>query len=92
MISNNKVYILFNLIIFMSISIMYWNVQRAVSFTFRRSFKTVVKNYNPSLVVLREPHVSGIKVDEFIKKIDFDHSHRVEGVSLEEFGSFGEIL
>ena len=72
---------------------MYWNVQgAAASFTFIRSFKTFVKNYNPSLVVLMEPHVSGIKADEFIKKSGFDNSHRVEGVSLEEFGSFGEIL
>ena len=82
MVSNIKVYVPFNLIIFMSISIMYWNVQGAASSKFRCSFKTIVKNYNSSLVVLMEPRVSGIKAYEFIKKSDFDNSHRVEVVGF----------
>lgn len=80
------------LFIFMTISILFWNVQGAASGNFRRSFKTVAKNYKLSMVVVMEPRVSGMKADEFIKKSGFDNSHRVEGVSLEEFGSFGEIL
>ena len=61
---------------------MYWNVQEAASTIFRRSFKTIVKNYNPFLVVLMEPRISGSKADEFIKKIGFDNSHRVEVVGF----------
>ena len=66
----------------MSISIMFWNVQGAASNTFRRAFKTFVKNYNPSLVVLMEPRISGCKADSFIKKSGFDNSHRVEAVGF----------
>lgn len=69
-------------ILIMSISIMYWNVQGAASGEFRRSFRTIVKNYNPSFVVLMEPRISGVKADEFIKKSGFDNSHRVEVVGF----------
>ena len=61
---------------------MYWNAQGAASTTFRRSFKTIVKNYNPSLVVLMEPRISGNKADDFIKKSGFENSHRVEAVGF----------
>ncbi|XP_052291725.1 uncharacterized protein LOC127900602 [Citrus sinensis] len=61
---------------------MYWNVQGAASVDFRRSFRTIVKNYNPSLVVLMEPRISGVKADDFIKKSGFDQSHRVEAVGF----------
>ena len=57
---------------------MYWNVQGAASANFRRSFRTIIKNYNPSMVVLMEPHISGVKADDFIKTCGFEHSHRVE--------------
>ena len=53
---------------------------------FRCSFKTIVRNYNPFLVVILEPRVSGVKTDDFIKKNGFDNSHRVEAV-----GFFGGI-
>ncbi|KAH9697020.1 reverse transcriptase domain-containing protein [Citrus sinensis] len=43
---------------------------------------TIVKNYNPSMVVLMEPRISGVKADEFIKNSGFDHSHRVEAVGF----------
>ena len=62
----------FAFIYLMMISIMYWNVQGAASADFRRSFRTIVKNYNPSLVVLMEPRISGVKADDFIKKSGFD--------------------
>lgn len=61
---------------------MYWNVQEAASTTFRRSFKTIVKNYNLSLVVLMEPRISGNKADDFIKKSGFENSHRVEAIGF----------
>ena len=61
---------------------MYWNVQGAASGKFRRSFRTIVKKYNYSLVVLMEPRISGIKADEFIMKNGFDKSHRVEAVGF----------
>ena len=72
----------FAFVYFMTISIMYWNVQGAASANFRRSFRTIIKNYNTSLVVLMESHISGIKADEFIKKSGFDKSHRVEVVGF----------
>ena len=66
----------------MSISIMYWNVQGAASSNFCRAFRTIVNNYKPSLVVLREPSISGSKADEFIKKSGFDNSYHVEAVGF----------
>ena len=66
----------------MMISILFWNVQGAASGNFRHSFKTIVKNYNPSIVVFMEPRVSGMKADEFIKKNGFEFSHRVEAVGF----------
>lgn len=66
----------------MSISIMFWNVQGAASTKFRRSFKTIVRNYNPSLVVLLEPRISGAKADDFIRQSGFENSHRVEAVGF----------
>lgn len=65
-------------IVFMEVSIMYWNVQGVASASFRRSFKALVRNYNLSMVVLMEPQISGIKGDDFIRKSGFDYSHHVE--------------
>ena len=80
----NKVYVFpyFAFIYLMMISIMYWNAQGVASADFRRFFRTIVKNYKPSLVVLMEPRISGVKADDFIKKSGFDHSHRVEAVGF----------
>lgn len=66
----------------MTISILFWNVQGAASGNFRRSFKTIVKNYNPSMVVVMEPRISEMKADAFIKKSRFEFSHRVEAVGF----------
>ena len=38
----------------------------------------MVKNYQPSMIVLLEPRISGLKADAFIKKSGFNKSHRVE--------------
>lgn len=65
-------------ICFMTISILFWNVQGAGSPTFRRTFAALVKNYNPTVVAIFEPRISGKKADDFIKKSGFDRSHRVE--------------
>ena len=61
---------------------MFWNAQGAASGDFRRSFRTIIKNYNPSMVVLMEPRISGIKADDFIKKSGFARSHQVEAVGF----------
>ena len=66
----------------MSISIMFWNAQGAASGDFRRSFRTIIKNYNPSMLVMMEPRISGIKADDFIRKSGFARSHRVEAVGF----------
>ena len=62
----------------MTISALFWNVQGAGSPTFRRTFATLVKNYNPTVVAIFKPRISGKKADDFIKKSGFDRSHRVE--------------
>ena len=80
---DNSSRLLISLLIFiMSVSIMFWNVQGAASGEFRRSFKTIIKNYNPSMVVLMEPRISGVKADDFIKKSGFDYFHRVEAMGF----------
>ena len=66
----------------MSASIMFWNVQGAASGVFRCSFKTIIRNYDSSMVVLMEPRTSGAKADNFIKKSGFEYSHRVEAVGF----------
>lgn len=63
---------------FMVVSIMFWNVQGAASQNFHRSFKSLTNNYKPTLVVILESQISGIKTDDFIKKSGFDKSYRVE--------------
>ena len=70
------------LIFFMSVSIMFWNVQGAALGEFRRSFRTIIKNYSLYMVVLIEPRTSGVKADDFIKKSGFDYSYRVEVVGF----------
>lgn len=62
----------------MAVSIMFWNVQRAALQNFRRSFKSLTNNYKPTLVVILESQISGIKADDFIQKNGFDKSYRVE--------------
>ena len=57
---------------------MFWNTQGAASLLFRRTFSMMVKNYKPSMVVLLEPRISGLKADAFIKKSGFNNSHCVE--------------
>lgn len=66
----------------MSLSIMFWNVQGAASLVFRRSFGSLIKNYKLVMVVLLEPRISGCKVNDFIKRIGFDKSPRVEATGF----------
>ena len=58
--------------------IMFWNVQGASSLEFRRTFKTISRNYCLSMVVLIEPRCSGKQADDFILSSGFGWSHRVE--------------
>lgn len=62
----------------MSFSIMFWNVQGATSKYFRQAFRTLIRSFNPAMVVLLEPRISGGKADAFIKFCGFEHSHRAE--------------
>lgn len=55
----------------MSVSIMFWNVWGVASQNFHQSFASLVKNYNPIMVVILEPTISRIKADYFIKKSGF---------------------
>lgn len=61
---------------------MFWNVQGAASKSFYRTFVSFCRNYNPSMVVILEPRISGLKADHFIKKSGFDRSHRVEAIGF----------
>ncbi|KAL9409078.1 hypothetical protein AB3S75_047461 [Citrus x aurantiifolia] len=65
---------------------MFWNVQGAASQSFRQAFESIRQSYNPDMVVVMEPRISGRKADNFIKASGFDRSHRVEAV-----GFSGEI-
>ncbi|XP_050238477.2 uncharacterized protein LOC126687968 [Mercurialis annua] len=51
---------------------------RAAKTNFLRTFRSFRDCYNPSLVVLVEPRISGPKADKVIKRSGFDFSHRVE--------------
>lgn len=66
----------------MYLSVLFWNVQGAASPAFRRSFLSIVKIYQPNMVVLLEPRISGFKSDNFIKRSGFDRSHRVEALGF----------
>ncbi|XP_024041960.1 uncharacterized protein LOC127901861 [Citrus sinensis] len=63
-------------------SIMFWNVQGAASPNFRRSFRTLVKTYKPSMVAIFEPRINGIKANEFIRRSGFNKYHRVEATGF----------
>ncbi|XP_055960701.1 uncharacterized protein LOC126667366 [Mercurialis annua] len=45
---------------------------------FVRSVKSFRDYYNPSIMVVVEPRIAGIKADKVIKRTGFDFSHRVE--------------
>ncbi|KAL4284826.1 hypothetical protein GQ457_16G025340 [Hibiscus cannabinus] len=45
---------------------------------FNRSFKLLVKNQKPDMVVVMEPRISGRAADTFIRKSGFKYSYRVE--------------
>ncbi|GMJ01488.1 hypothetical protein HRI_003818000 [Hibiscus trionum] len=56
----------------------FWNAQRVLGSDFLRYFKLMVKVQQPNIVAVVEPHISGIKVDNFIRFSGFDSSYRVE--------------
>ncbi|KAH9666673.1 reverse transcriptase domain-containing protein [Citrus sinensis] len=51
---------------------------RALALEFLRTFKALIQKYNPSMVALFEPRISGKKTDEFIIRSGFERSHRIE--------------
>ena len=63
---------------------MFWNVKGATLLVFYRFFGSLIKNYKPVMVVLLEPGISGYKADDFIKRISFDKSPRVEATGFSE--------
>lgn len=67
-----------NPILMLPMNILSWNVQGAGSDGFRRAFMLLRHQYNPNIVVLCEPRISGSAADAFIKKSGFEHSFRVE--------------
>ncbi|XP_050216415.1 uncharacterized protein LOC126667478 [Mercurialis annua] len=50
----------------------------AASSNFIRTLKSFQDCYNPSLLVIVEPRIAGIKADKVIKQSRFEFSHRVE--------------
>ncbi|XP_050217262.1 uncharacterized protein LOC126668089 [Mercurialis annua] len=62
----------------MNLNFFIWNCQGAAKNDFLRTFISFCDCYNPSLVVLVEPRISGLKADKIIKRSGFDFSHRVE--------------
>ena len=80
--SSYKIHLFTHIYLFMVISVMFWNVQGAASQSFRRAFKSIRQSYNPDMVVVMEPRISGRKADNFIKASGFDRSHRVEAVGF----------
>ena len=53
----------------------------STSHLLRRTFSMMVKNYNPSMVVLLEPRINGLKADAFIKKKWVQQFSSAEGFS-----------
>ena len=63
----------------MSMSNMFiWNCQGASSNEFRRLLLFLLKIHKPSLLVLVEPHISGVTTDKVIISFNYPHSFRVE--------------
>lgn len=63
--------------------IVFWNVQESASKGFRRAFGTLINSFNPIIVVLLEPRISGSNADAFIKNCGFERSHRIDVDYLE---------
>ena len=66
----------------MMMSVLFWNVQGAASYSFRQTFKTIIQSYKPAMVAIMEQRVSGRKADNFIKISGFDRSYRVKAVGF----------
>lgn len=61
-----------------------WNYQGCVSSKFLHAFLEYKRDYNPDIICLLEPRVSGKKANNIIDKLGFFHSHRVEAVGFLE--------
>ncbi|KAK9175331.1 hypothetical protein WN944_027337 [Citrus x changshan-huyou] len=70
------------ILMIMSISVMFWNVQRAGASNFRLSFDVIIQCYTSSMVVMFEPRISGQKANNFIRGCGFERSHRIEAVGF----------
>ncbi|XP_031116716.1 uncharacterized protein LOC116020380 [Ipomoea triloba] len=59
-----------------------WNCQGAASRSFSRTLKQFVRDYNPLILGLLEPRVSGSQADKICSKIGFDEWMRIEAVGF----------
>lgn len=82
----NKSIFFYLLIFVMSFAIMLWDYRGIHSKGFQWMFKSIIANYNLSMVVILKPQSSVKKAGNFISNNGFDRSHRVEAV-----GFFGGI-
>ncbi|KAJ9173186.1 hypothetical protein P3X46_016349 [Hevea brasiliensis] len=63
-------------------SFFFWNCQGAGGASFLRTMRMYSQMYNPQILVLLEPRISGRKADLVIKKLGWPFSHRVEAMGF----------
>ena len=74
---NVPLHFLFN---FMEKKNLVWNCKGAASKKFRSVVKSLIEIHKPEMLVLFEPHISGIKAELLIFFFKFNNSHRVEAL------------
>ncbi|XP_075508178.1 uncharacterized protein LOC142545090 [Primulina tabacum] len=63
-------------------NLMVWNCQGAASKELNRVLKDLIKKFNPSVLGLLEPRVSGSHADDICNKMGYDNWLRVEAVGF----------
>lgn len=63
-------------------SIFVWNCQGAASKKFQSTLCSLLQGHKPTILILVEPRISGLKADKTIRKINYPHSYRVEAVGF----------
>ncbi|KAG8479287.1 hypothetical protein CXB51_029072 [Gossypium anomalum] len=66
----------------MNITVFSWNYQGCANIKFPRIFREYDMEYEPDIISLLKPRISGAKADKIIAKLGFQYSHRVEAIGF----------
>ncbi|KAK9092925.1 hypothetical protein Syun_027836 [Stephania yunnanensis] len=69
----NPSFFIFNLLYYLSMSIITWNCQGAKCSKFKLAFKEIVMMHKPNIVAILDPCISGLQVEQVICGLGFSN-------------------